>query len=54
MTVRLAMYEKSLEHIGERLNALGLNLEIITFDQDGKFQNGTTSASEIEADFHST
>lgn len=51
MTVRLAMYEKSLEHIGERLNALGLNLEIITFDQDGKFHNGTTSASEIEADY---
>jgi len=51
MTVRLAMYEKSLEHIGERLDALGLNLEIITFDQDGKFHNGTTSASEIEADY---
>jgi len=51
MTVRLAMYEESLKHIGERLDALGLDLEIITFDRDGKFHNGTTSASEIEADY---
>jgi phosphoglycerate dehydrogenase-like enzyme len=51
MTVRLAMYENSLAHIGEQLHPLGLDLEILTFNKDGKFHGGNVPASEIEADY---
>jgi phosphoglycerate dehydrogenase-like enzyme len=37
MPVTLGMYEKGLEHIGERLAALGLDLKIVTFNKQGKF-----------------
>lgn len=37
MTVTVAMYEKSLDHIGERLNALDLDIDVVTFDEHGRF-----------------
>lgn len=39
MTIKLAMYDKSLAHIGKRLDALGLDIEISTFSKDGTFQH---------------
>jgi len=38
MVVTVAMYDKSYAHIGERLNALGLDIEVLTFGGDGQFQ----------------
>ncbi len=38
MAVTVAMYDKSYAHIGERLNALGLDIEVLTFGKDGRFQ----------------
>jgi len=37
MTVTVAMYEKSRDHIGERLNALNLDIAVVTFDRNGQF-----------------
>ena len=37
MTVTVAMYEGSYDHIGARLDALGLDINIITFDKDAQF-----------------
>jgi hypothetical protein len=31
MRVKLAMYDKGLEHIGKRLDALNLGLKVLTF-----------------------
>ena len=33
MSVSLAMYDKSYEHIQTRLDALGLDLQVHTFDK---------------------
>ena len=33
----LTMHQASLAHIGERLAALGLDIEIVTFDDTGHF-----------------
>lgn len=38
MPTTLAMYEKSYETIGPRLNALGLDLDVITFDKQSRFR----------------
>lgn len=40
MPVTVAMYEDSLAHIGERLNALDLDVDIVTFNQHGQFSIG--------------
>jgi phosphoglycerate dehydrogenase-like enzyme len=37
MSVTVAMYDKSLQHIGARLDALNLDITVQTFGQDGKF-----------------
>lgn len=37
MPVTVAMYEKSAEHIGKRLAALGLDIKLHTFGKDGMF-----------------
>ena len=37
MTVTVAMYEKSLDHIGERLRALNLDIAVVTFNRHGQF-----------------
>lgn len=38
MTITVAMYEKSLAHIGDRLDALGLDISVVTFNQAGRFE----------------
>ena len=40
MTVKLAMFEQSHAHIGERLAALGLDVELLLFDDNGLFEGG--------------
>ena len=37
MPVTVAMYDKSHEHIGKRLDALGLDVEVHTFGKDGLY-----------------
>lgn len=37
MAVTVAMYDKAQDHIGERLAALGLDIDVIVFDKDGQF-----------------
>jgi phosphoglycerate dehydrogenase-like enzyme len=37
MPIALGMFDKSQAHIGERLNALGLDLTVRTFSKDGTF-----------------
>jgi len=53
MTTTIAMYEKSLAHIGGRLDALGLDVEVITFGPDGMFDlaGGKTDPGEVSADY---
>jgi phosphoglycerate dehydrogenase-like enzyme len=53
MSVTVAMYDKSLEHIGARLDALGLDIKVLPFGKDGQFQiNGATvSPSDIDVDY---
>ncbi len=50
MTVSVAMHEKSLEHIGERLEALGLDIDVVTFGKGGQFQVGGASVPPAEVD----
>lgn len=53
MTVTVGMFDGSLAHIGPRLNALGLDIEIMPFDTDGLFTvNGEkTPSSAVELDY---
>ena len=37
MPITVAMYDKGLGHIGERLKALGLDIKVVTFSKDGMF-----------------
>ena len=52
MPITLGMYEKSYEHIGPRLNALGLDVQVLTFDRDGTFSGGgkrqPASATDVD------
>jgi len=47
------MYEKSFEHIKERLAGLGLNLAVQTFDKEGRFSASgrTVPASQVDVDY---
>lgn len=53
MTITIAMYEKSWAHIGERLQALGLDADVVTFDKHGLFSidGKKTAASEVDVDY---
>lgn len=53
MTVSVAMHERSLEHIGERLGALGLDLDVLAFGADGQFrvQGAKVPPSEVDVDY---
>lgn len=50
MTVRVAMHERSLEHIGARLEALDLDIDVATFDKDGHFRVGGANIQPAELD----
>ena len=50
MPVSVAMFDKSYEHIRARLEALKLNLNVITFDQDGQFLDNGVAVSPEETD----
>ncbi len=53
MTTIVAMHERSLEHIGERLDALGLDVDVLTFGSDGQFRVNGASAppSHVDVDY---
>ena len=53
MAVMVAMYDKSYAHIGERLNALGLDIEVLTFGGDGQFQidGKAVPPADIDVDY---
>ena len=53
MTFTIAMHELSLAHIGERLDALGLDARVLTFDGEGVFRDGAARRppEEIAADY---
>lgn len=53
MPVTVAMYEKSLDHIGERLNALNLDIKVLPFGKDGKFRvdGKSVSPGEVDVDY---
>jgi phosphoglycerate dehydrogenase-like enzyme len=53
MTITVGMYEKSLAHIGSRLDALGLDLKVVPFDKSGRFQiNGVATPPEsVDLDY---
>ncbi|NQV98512.1 MAG: NAD(P)-binding domain-containing protein [Rhodospirillales bacterium] len=53
MTVRVAMYEKSLAHIGPRLDALALDISLISIDRDGRFLDDgqSVSANDLDIDY---
>ena len=38
MSVKIAMYDASLAHIGARLDTLGLDINVLPFDKTGKAQ----------------
>lgn len=49
----VAMYDKSYEHIGDRLKALGLDIEIATFDREGLFtsRGAKLPARDVAVDY---
>lgn len=51
MTTKLVMYDASWAHIRGRVAALGLDLEVTTFDGEGRFGPEKAPASSIEADY---
>jgi phosphoglycerate dehydrogenase-like enzyme len=53
MVVTVGMYDASLAHIGERLNGLGLNLNVLPFDKTGHFLvNGVEiTPAEVDVDY---
>lgn len=53
MTATVAMYEKSYDHIKDRLDALNLDIEVWPFTRDGTFTVGgrPVPAAEIEVDY---
>jgi len=53
MTVTVAMYDKSYAHIGARLDALGLDIDVLTFGGDGQFQvdGAAVPPAEINVDY---
>ena len=53
MTITVGMYEASLAHIGDRLDALGLDLRILPFDKNGAFQidGVATPPEQVDLDY---
>lgn len=53
MPVTVAMYDKSFEHIGERLDALGLDIVVHTFDKDSRFliDGASVPPGEVDIDY---
>ena len=53
MTKKVAMYEGSYWHIEEKLAALNLDIEVLTFGADGRFNvdGRSMDAAEVSADF---
>jgi phosphoglycerate dehydrogenase-like enzyme len=50
MPVTVGMYDKSLAHIGDRLNALGLDIIVHPFDKSGQFLIGGTATAPGDVD----
>ncbi|MGY8959295.1 MAG: NAD(P)-dependent oxidoreductase [Alphaproteobacteria bacterium] len=50
MPVSVAMYDKSYEHIGDRLKALNLDIDVYTFDKNSKMQRDGAEVSPGETD----
>ncbi len=53
MTAIVAMHQKSWNHIGKQLQALGLDIDVVTFNDDGQFliDGRTTSPSKVNIDY---
>jgi phosphoglycerate dehydrogenase-like enzyme len=53
MALKVGMYERGYAGIRERLDALGLDIEVLTFDSDGMFaiDGGRVPASEVDVDY---
>jgi len=53
MTVTVGMYEASLAHIGDRLDALDLDLRVLPFDKTGNFQidGVATPPEQVDLDY---
>lgn len=53
MPVKVAMYDKSFEHIGKRLPALGLDIAVSTFSKDGHYtvEGRKVAPSEMDVDY---
>ncbi|MEZ5853897.1 MAG: NAD(P)-dependent oxidoreductase [Hyphomicrobiaceae bacterium] len=51
MTVSILMYDKGLEHIGQRLEALGLDIEVATFDKSCTIMRGGQEIAPAVAQF---
>ncbi|MEM7525132.1 MAG: NAD(P)-dependent oxidoreductase [Pseudomonadota bacterium] len=51
--LRVAMYGPSHDHIGDRLAALGLDLEVLTFDADGAFRidGALVAPDQVDIDY---
>lgn len=52
MTITVAMHRANLDHIGARLDALGLDLRVLPWDDDGfQIDGQTVPPEEVEADY---
>jgi phosphoglycerate dehydrogenase-like enzyme len=53
MTVSVALFDAAYERLGARIETMGLDIEIRTFDKDGNFDIGGTKipAAEAEVDY---
>lgn len=50
MPVAVAIYDKAATEIGDRLGALGLDLEVVTFDRSGSYCRGGLDAAPEDVD----
>ena len=53
MTVTLAMHANSFAKIGERLKALALDIDVITFEDDGRYRidGAAVAPADVEVDY---
>ena len=49
MTVTVAMYDRTFEHMGPRLNALALDIKVQTFSKDGRYRIDGKSVAPADA-----
>ena len=53
MAIKLGLYDKTLERLGDRIRGLGIEFDFLPFNKDGQFDVGgkTTAPGEVHLDY---